>query len=425
MASQPPFALLDCNNFYVSCERVFDRRLEGVPVLVLSNNDGCAIARSQEAKALGVAMGAPAFRLRGLVARHGIRVLSSNYALYGDMSRRVNEALAGFSPQVEVYSIDATFLGLAGVEGRDLVALCQDVRGTVARWTGIPTCVGLGPTKTLAKLGNAAAKRDPALGGVCDLTGEEGRATLLHTMPVAEVWGVGPATAAKLAGLGIATAAGLRDLNPKRARALGSVTLERTVWELRGLSCLVLEEIAPQRKGVAVTRTFGRPVTSRDELCEAVAAFATRAGEKLRAHGLVAGQLSTFFHTSPYRAGPHHHVQRSLSLVPMTADSCRLITAALRCVEAAWRDGRGCHYVKAGVLLADLCPAEATPLDLFAAASPRRTALMAVMDRLNAKYGRDTLFPAAMGVGRGWEPRAARRSPRYTTRLDELPRVRA
>jgi len=402
-----------------------DPRLRGVPVLVLSNNDGCAIARSPEAKALGVAMGAPAFQLRGLIARHGIRVFSSNHALYGDMSRRVNQTLAGFSPEAEVYSIDETFLGLAGVEGRDLLALCQDMRHTVARWTGIPTCVGLGPTKTLAKLGNAAAKRDPALGGVCDLTGEAGRAALLRAMPVAEVWGVGPATAARLAGLGVATAGGLRDLDPRRARALGTVTLERTVWELRGLSCLALEETAPQRKGMAVTRSFGRPVTSRDELCEAVAAYATRAGEKLRAHGLVVGQLAAFFHTSPYRAGPHHHGQRSTRLVPMTADSCRLITAAMRCVEAAWHDGWGCHYVKAGVLLDDLCPANAAAPALFEAASPRRKALMAAMDQVNARYGRNTLFPAAAGIERGWKAQTAHHSPRYTTRLDELPRVRA
>jgi DNA polymerase V len=254
---------------------------------------------------------------------------------------------------------------------------------------------------------------------------EDGRATVLYAMPVAQVWGVGPATTARLAGLGVFTAAHLRDLNSKQARALGTVTLERTVWELRGLSCLALEEVPPQRKGVAVTRTFGQPVTSRAELCEAVAAFATRAGERLRVHGLVAGQLTAFFHTSPHRSGLQHHAQRSLSLVPMTADSCRLVTGAVRCVEAAWRDGLGCRYVKAGVLLADLCPAEAAPLDLFAAASPRRAALMGAMDQVNARYGRDTLFPAAMGVERRWEARAARRSPRYTTRLSELPRVRA
>ncbi len=425
MPGAPPFALVDCNNFYVSCERVFDPRLVGVPVLVLSNNDGCAIARSQEVKALGVKMGAPAFTLRELIARHRIRVFSSNYTLYGDMSRRVNAALSGFSPEVEIYSIDETFLSLAGFDARDLRAMGQDMRATVSRWTGIPTCVGIGPTKTLAKLGNAAAKKNPAFDGVCDLSGEDVRTAVLRGFPVEDVWGVGHATAAKLAALGIATAAGLRDLPPKRARALGTVTLERTVLELNGLSCLALEEVEPQRKGMAVTRSFGRPVTSLDELREAVAAYATRAGEKLRRHGLVAGRLAAFFHTSQFRDdGPRHHGQRSTRLVPVTADTRQLIGAALRCVEAAWRGERGCLYVKAGVLLDDLCRPEDAPPALFDAPAPRSDRLMRAMDTLNARFGRNTVFPAAMGIERGWTLRAEHRSPRYTTRLDELPRVR-
>lgn len=426
-----PLALVDCNNFYVSCERVFDRSLEGVPVLVLSNNDGCAIARSAEVKALGIQMGTPAFQLRELIVRHGIRVFSSNYALYGDMSRRVNEVLAAFSPETELYSIDETFLSLAGLASRDLVALGQDMRATVARWTGIPTCVGIGPTKTLAKLANAVAKKQPAFSGVCDLMVPAARAAVLEAFPVADVWGIGPATAAKLAGLGVTTAAALRDLNPKQARALGTVTLERTVLELGGLPCLNLEDVAPQRKGLAVTRSFGRPVTELAELQEAVAAYATRAGEKLRAHGLVAGQLSAFFHTSRFREDcPRYHGQRHTRLLPMTADTRQLIAAAARCLEAAWPGPRGAHYVKAGVLLDDLCPANAAPPTLFdvaeaGAAVPKDEALMAAMDRINARFGRGTLFPAAGGIARPWKQRAAHHSPRYTTRLDELPRVRA
>ena len=425
MAASPPYALIDGNNFYVSCERVFDRRLEGVPVLVLSNNDGCAIARSQEVKALGIKMGAPAFKIRHLIAEHSIRVFSSNYTLYGDMSRRVNTIIADFSPEVEIYSIDETFLGLAGFRHGDLVAMCQDLRATVARCTGIPTCVGIGPTKTLAKLGNAAAKKRPVFGGVCDLTGEAARDAVLRAFPVEDVWGVGPATAAKLAALGVTTAAGLRDLPPRQARAVGTVTLERTVMELNGLCCLALEEVAPQRKGMAVTRSFGRAVTSLDELREAVAAHATRAGEKLRAHGLVAGRLAAFFHTSPHRDGPQHHGQRSTRLVPMTADTRELVGAALRCVEAAWRGGKGFRYAKAGVLLDDLCRPEDAPPTLFSAHQPRSDALMAALDRVNARFGRGALFPAAIGIERPWRLRAAHHSPRYTTRLDELPRVRA
>ena len=425
MLDAPPFALIDCNNFYVSCERVFNRKLEGVPVLVLSNNDGCAIARSQEVKALGIKMGAPAFELRDLIARHSIRVFSSNYTLYGDMSRRVNAAIATLCPDSEIYSIDETFLSMAGFLGRDLAAMGQDMRETVARWTGIPTCVGIGPTKTLAKLANRAAKKQPAFNGVCDLVDDMARAAVMRVFPVEDVWGVGRATVTKLAALNVTTAAGLRDLDPKRARSLGSVTLERTVWELRGLSCLALEEFAPQRKGMAVTRSFGRPVTSLDELHEAVATYAARAGEKLRRHGLVAGRLAAFFHTSPHRDGPRYHGQRGTRLMPMTADTRELVGAALRCLDAAWPGERGCHYVKAGVLLDDLCTPAAAQPGLFDAGPAGSAKLMEAMDSLNARFGRNTVFPAAMGIERGWKLRAAHHSPRYTTRLDELPAVRA
>jgi len=257
----PPLALVDCNNFYVSCERAFDRKLEGVPVLVLSNNDGCAIARSEEVKALGVRMGEPAFKLRPLIAKHGVRVFSSNYVLYGDMSRRVNDVLNRFSPEVEVYSIDETFLDLSGFGHEDLWEYAQDMRATVRRWTGIPTCVGLGPTKTLAKLANAVAKRNPTFGGVCDLTHPVVRSAVLRAFAVEDVWGVGAATTRKLAGLGVVTAANLRDLDAALARRVGTVVLERVVRELRGVACLGLEQVPPTRKGLAVTRSFGRWAT--------------------------------------------------------------------------------------------------------------------------------------------------------------------
>jgi len=422
-ARATPIALIDCNNFYVSCERVFDPKLEGVPVLVLSNNDGCAIARSNEVKALGVRMGEPAFKLRPLIARHGIRVFSSNYVLYGDMSRRVYEALHQFSPEIECYSIDETFLDFGGFPHRDLWAHGQAMRDTVRRWTGIPTCVGIGPSKTLAKLANAVAKKNPTFGGVCDLMASPVRDAVLRAFDVADVWGIGRATAAKLAALGVTTAAGLRDLDPKQARQFGTVVLERTIHELRGVACLELEDVEPQRKGIACTRSFGRVVLDRREVLEAVAAHATRAGEKLRRHGLVAGKLTAFFHTSPHRDEPQYYGARSTRLLPMTADTRVLIAAASRCVEAAWRSGL--RYVKAGVLLDDLCAAEDAPRTLFDPPSPRAAAGMAAMDQLNARFGRGTVFPAAVGVEQGWKQRAAFHSPCYTTRLAELPVVRA
>ena len=423
MRGAGPFALADGNNFYVSCERVFDRRLEGVPVIVLSSNDGCAIARSEEAKALGVGMGEPAFQLRPLIERHRIRVFSSNYALYGDMSRRVNQVLATFSPEVEVYSIDETFLDLAGLPCRDLWAYAQDLRATVKRWTGIPTCVGLGPTKTLAKLANAVAKKNPVFGGVCDLAEPAVRGAVLRAFPVGKVWGIGPALTRRLAEVGVATAAELRDLDPRLARRLGTVVLERIGRELQGRPCLGLEPVPPARRGLAVTRSFGRPLSARAPVREAVAAHATRAGEKLRAHGLVAGHLAVFVHTSPHRDGPRRHAARATRLAPPTSDTRELVAAAGRCLEAAWRDGFA--YVKAGVLLDDLLAPADAPADLFGAPRAGSDALMAAVDALNGRYGRGTVFPAAAGVERAWAQRAAHRSRRYTTRFAELPVARA
>lgn len=423
MGQHTPIALIDCNNFYVSCERVFDPRLEGVPVIVLSNNDGCAIARSNEAKALGIKMGEPAFKLRPLIEKHGIRVFSSNYVLYGDMARRVQQALGQFSPEVECYSIDETFLDFGGFPHVDLWAHGQAMRDTVRRWTGIPTCVGIGPTKTLAKLANAVAKKNPTFGGVCDLMLEPVRAAVLRAYPVADVWGVGRATTAKLAGLGVTTAAQLRDLPPKQARQMGTVTLERTILELRGLPCLDLEEVEPQRKGIACTRSFGRAVTDKAEILEAVASHASRAGEKLRQHGLVAGKLTAFFHTGPHRPDPQHHASRVTRLFPMSSDTPTLIAAASRCVEAAWRSGF--RYAKAGVLLDDLCAEADRPRTLFDQPTEREAQRMATMDALNARFGRGTVFLAATGIERGWKLLAEHHSPRYTTRLADVPTVRA
>lgn len=423
MPSSPPIALVDCNNFYVSCERVFDPRLEGVPVLVLSNNDGCAVARSNEVKALGIRMGEPAFTLRPLIEKHRIRVFSSNYVLYGDMSRRVYDVLHGFSPEIEGYSIDESFLGLGGFGGRDLVAHAQDMRARVRQWTGIPTCVGIGPTKTLAKLANHAAKKRPGFEGVCDFTDEGTRNQVMCEVAVEEVWGIGRQTTLKLAKLGITTVAQLRDLDPKQARQMGTVVLERTIMELRGVPCLALEDVVPQRKGIACTRSFGRVVTELDELLEAISSHATRAGDKLRGHGLVAGKLAAFFHTSPHRDDPQYHGSRTTRLHPMTADTPALIAAASRCVRAAWRAGY--RLVKCGVILDDLCAVENAPRCLFQVPSPKAATCMAAMDGLNARFGRGTVFMAAVGTARGWKLRAEHHSPCYTTRLAEVPTVRA
>jgi DNA polymerase V len=419
-----PIALIDCNNYYVSCERAFDSRLVGVPVIVLSNNDGCAVARSAEAKALGIKMGDPVHLIRDKIKLHGIRVLSSNYTLYGDMQRRVVASIEDFARDFEIYSIDETFVDLAGFEGRDLVAHVRAMRDQVLRWTTIPTCVGLGPTKTLAKLGNAAAKKNPLFDSVADLRDEAVRTWVLDRFAVGDVWGVGGATAAKLAALDIHTAGQLRDMPMKQARAMGTVVLERLVAELRGVPSGVVETIEPQRKGMAVTRSFGTPVSDIETLMGAVTQYAMRAGEKLRSHGLVAARLAVFFHTNRFKPDrPQYSASRMIALHPMTNDSFELIAAARRGVEHGWRDGFA--ITKAGIMLDDLVAAELRPRTLFEGDTEKRDRLMGALDSVNSRFGRFAAVPATQGFKRDWKMRADMKSPAWTTRIEDVPRVRA
>ncbi|MBV1692547.1 Y-family DNA polymerase [Novosphingobium sp. G106] len=419
-----PVALIDCNNYYVSCERAFDAGLVGVPVIVLSNNDGCAIARSAEAKALGIRMGDPVHFLRDKIAAHGIRVLSSNYALYGDMQRRVVAAIQPFARDFEIYSIDETFVDFAGFEHLDLVAHARAMSAQVRQWTSIPTCVGIGATKTLAKLGNAAAKKNPLFDGVADLREERVRDWVLDRFPARDVWGVGRATAAKLARAGITTAGQLRDMAMKRARGLGTVVLERLIAELRGIPAMAVETIEPQRKGMAVTRSFGTPVNDIETLMGAVAQYAMRAGEKLRQHGLAAGRVTVFFHTDPHKPErPQYSASRTLSAQPMTSDGLVLLALARRGVESAWREGYA--ITKAGIMLDDLITQDLRPRTLFEEDSDKRVRLMTAMDEVNARFGKFTAVPAVQGFRRGWTARSEARSPNYTTRIAEVPAVRA
>ncbi|MFD1624088.1 Y-family DNA polymerase [Azospirillum griseum] len=419
----PVYALVDANNFYVSCERVFRPDLEGLPVGVLSNNDGCFVSRSAELKALGVKMGQPFFETRDLVRRHKVHVFSSNYALYGDMSSRVVACLHGFTPSLEVYSIDESFLDLTGIGG-PLPAYAADIRARVKRWTGIPTCVGIGPTKTLAKLANHAAKKallDPS--GVCDLSDPAVRARVLPQVPVADVWGVGRRNAVRLSQLGVTTAADLRDLDPRLARQALTVIGERLVQELRGLSCLSLDRMPSPRRSVAVTRSFGQPVTEWDTMRQAVASHAARAAEKLRAEGMVAEALHVFVRTSRYRPGPACNDSVTVGLQPASADGFVLIAAAANAARRIWRDG--VPFSKAGVILTGLRPADRVQADLLDTTDRAKAArLMAAVDAVNSALGRNTLVSAAT-LGHGWRMRQNNRSPSYTTRLADLPVARA
>ena len=421
------YALIDGNSFYCSCERVFDLKLAAVPVIVLSNNDGCAIARTAEAKALGIKMGDPYFKIRDMCRRQGVRVFSSNYTLYGDISARANAVYRGFSPRVEIYSIDESFLDLSDVAPSLRVELGLDLRATVRTWTGIPTCVGIGPTKTLAKLANHIAKSVPDLNGVCDLTDPAAYDHWLCRVAVSEVWGIGRASLAKLEAMGVESVADLRDLDPRPVRKSLTVVGERIIHELRGTACLPLDLVPARRKGCAVTRSFSSRITDRATLEEAVAAHATRLGEKLRREGLGTNHVSVFYHTSEHdRDDPQRSVSTTVTLPEHTSDSLALIKAARLGVAKTWREPgeRPWQYSKAGIVTNDLVPLSHSPRALIGALDRERSGpLMAAMDACNARWGRGAVVPARAGLveKRDWNTKFEMRTPRYTTRVNELP----
>ncbi len=420
------FALVDCNNFYVSCERLFRPSLEGRVVVVLSNNDGCVVARSNEAKALGVPMGAPFFKYAEVLHQADAAVFSSNYALYGDLSRRVMQVLAGFAPRIEVYSIDECFLDLAGMQA-DPTALGLEIVARVRRWTGIPVAVGIAPTKTLAKLANRLAKKgfSPAR-PVLDWSALPDQDAVLAAVPVEDLWGIAGRLGARLRAVGIADARALREAHPRRLREAFGVVVERIGWELRGRSCLALEAVAPPRKQVMVSRSFGAEVTEPAELRAAVTAFASRAGEKLRAQGLAARALTVFVQTNPFDRTRVYYTNAVTFGFPVpTQDSAAMVRAATRGADRLFRPGDA--YRKAGVLLPDVVPAEQAPADLFAevAEDDRARRRMAVLDAVNRKYGRETLRFAGQLSGSGWRRRSERGSGVSTTRWAGLARVRA
>ena len=422
-------ALIDGNSFYCSCERVFDPKLRAIPVIVLSNNDGCAIARTAEAKALGIAMGDPWFKIRAMCVREGVRVFSSNYALYGDMSARANTIYRAFSSRIEIYSIDESFLDLSDVAERQRPELARDLRSTVLAWTGLPTCVGIGPTKTIAKLANHIAKKNPSMGGVCDLSDESERSRWMARLPLAEIWGVGSASQAKLAAIGCSTVADVRDLDPRLARKGMTVVGQRIVHELRGEPCLDLGTIAPTRKGCAVTRSFSQRVEDLATMEQAVATHATRLGEKLRREGLGTDHVTVFYHTSEHdQAAPQRSVSTTVTLAEASNDTLMLVKAATSGARRIWRGGH--RYSKAGLITVDLVPLansqRALPgLDLGDRAASAN--LMAALDACNRRFGRGAVVPGAAGISskRAWSTKFEMRSPRYTTRLDELPVIRA
>lgn len=423
-------ALVDCNNFYVSCERVFAPALEGRPVGVLSNNDGCVVARSNELKAMGVEMGTAMHLLPPAIRRQAV-LLSSNYALYGDMAQRVTEVLGEFSPHVEVYSIDESFVGFQGFDPETLEARGQAMRDTVRQWTGIPVCVGFASTRVLAKVANQAAKNHPTYKqqGVCKLTAEsEATKALLKQLPVTELWGVARRTGERLRVMGIETAWDLREADPKRIRGRFSVVQERIVWELRGQSAIQLDDMSLPKKQIMVSRSFGRLTGNPHDLCEALRQHAARAAEKLRKQQSVTSAVMVFVRTNPFRTDLPQYQQRVVvSLERPTDDSRDIIAAAIQGLRRLWRKGYAYH--KAGLMLLDLSPKANRQLTLTETPqtdeeAKRSERLMATMDKLNRELGKGTVQLGLPRKGNAWSLRSERRTPRYTTQWNELLIVR-
>ena len=420
----PVFALVDCNNFYASCEKLFRPDLKDTPVVVLSNNDGCVVARSREAKLLGIKMGVPVFQIKAEMQSHGILAFSSNYALYADLSSRVMRTLEEMAPRVEVYSIDEAFLDLTGIESAiSLVEFGQQVRERIGHWIGITVCVGIAPTKTLAKLANHAAKKYPATQGVVDLTNPDRQRRLLALVPVDDVWGVGRRLSKRLSALGITTALDLANASPRAIRDQFSVVLERTVRELNGESCIELEEIPPTKKQIVCSRSFGAKVTHFELLREAICEYATRATEKLRKEQQQAKVMTVFIRTSPFKDNePQYSNSASGELLIPSCDTRDFIELANHLLKRIWKDGF--RYAKAGVMLSDFYDPGMFQPGLFDDVSTRSNSqqLMSVLDTIN-QSGAGKVFFAGQGTKKDWSMKREHLSPAYTTRWDQLPRV--
>ena len=416
------FALVDCNNFYASCERVFDPRLKGRPIVVLSNNDGCIVARSNEARALGIPMGIPFFESKAVIQKHDVAVFSSNYQLYGDMSQRVMDSLRLFAPDMEVYSIDEAFLRLDHLQPRDLVDYCATLRAKVMQWTGIPVSIGIGPSKVLAKVANRVAKKQTD-NGVFDIRSREAQDAILKTLEVDKLWGIARRWAERLGRIGIETASQLRDASPAIIRKQLSVVGERILRELKGQSCIGLEDIQP-RKNIMSSKSFGTLLTEKAPLEEALANYAARACEKLRQQNSRAQAVYVFVQTNGFhKTDRQYNNALTYTLTIPTSDTRLILSAAKFCLGRIYKQGY--RYKKTGIMLMDLIPASLEQKHLFVDSDPRPSNhLMDLVDRINRDHGPDTLFFGAQGVNREWKMRCGSRSPRYTTQWNELLKIR-
>lgn len=417
------YALVDCNNFFVSCERVFDSRLEGKPVIVLSNNDGCAIARSNEAKALGIKMGANFFEIESLIKKHDVQVFSTNFVLYADMSLRVKGLLTLFSSEIEDYSIDESFLDFNGFENCKLKEHCTKLAQTVKQGTGIPVSVGLAPTKTLAKIANKFAKKYAGYKSVCVIDTEEKRIKALKKTEIGDVWGIGRQHTKRLTEMGVKTAYDFTGLTRAWVRKHMTVIGERTWRELLGEPCIQMETVQPDKKSILVSRSFGKMISDYETLSEAVSTYASMVSAKLRNQKSCAKSVLVFIDTNPYREDLKQYSQHIIINLPVATNSTNeIIKYALQGLRTIYKPNY--QYKKAGVMVMDICSQNEIQTNLFDTVNREKDKrIMQVLDLMNNKYGRNTLKIATMGDGKAWKIKQERLSPCYTTRYSDFPKT--
>lgn len=424
---QPIFALIDCNNFFVSCLRVFRPDLNNKPVVALSSNDGCVVARSNEAKALGVPMGAPAFKWRQFFKENGVIQMSGNFELYGDMSRRITSLLTTITPHIEIYSVDESFLDLTELAISDYAAWGREVHKRILQWTGIPVSVGIAPSKTLAKLAAHHAKKHSGLNGAFDMTDITSAKiqAILHQTPVQDVWGIGWRLAPRLRAEGILTAYTLGQLKPRHAQQLMGIHGRQLVTELNGVSCWPLQKRAKPAKSISVTRTFGHDTNQIEVLEAALTTFTTKAAHKLRLSHQLTKRIGIFITTNKHKPGYEMSSAEAILAEP-TADTGTLISAALTLLGQKYRYGKTYH--RAGVWLGDFIPYNMFQVDLLDSTNvidfTHNQRRMRAVDKLNEQYGKRTIRYASEDLGQYWQPRNEIKTPRYTTRWDELPKVK-
>jgi DNA polymerase V len=412
------FALVDCNNFYVSCERIFNPKLIGRPIVVLSNNDGCIITRSAEAKVLGIKMGEPYFKAKQIIQKNNVKVFSSNYALYGDISQRVMETLSGFSPDVEIYSIDEAFLGFNGFRNYELNSYCRNMREKVKKWVGIPVSIGLSETKTLAKMANHLAKKNLNYQGVCILKNKASIDKALRETKINDVWGIGNRSSIFLKKYNIRTAKDFTFLDRQWIRKNMGVVGEKIYFELQGVSCLDLELIPSNKKSCCVSRSFSKPVEKLNDLEESISNYGTRVSKKIRDEKLVTQSMSVFILTNHFNKGEKQYSNSIKLQLPFpTNDSLKIVKRALEGVRQIYRSGY--RYKKAGIILYELDKASQIR-GLLDIDRDQSNSMMRTIDQINYRHGNSTIKLASEGVEKKWEMKREKMSPCYTTRFDEL-----